>query len=96
LKKGDGARDLSGRVYSTPCSIAITASTRPAVNAPTNMIGSGFTGVTELAGSKIHPHQDPRYFLNQPIVAGQAARAAVMFAPFIPLCCRRKPCPAPG
>ena len=30
--------------------------------------------------------QDPRYFLNQEIVAGQAACVAVMFAPFIPVC----------
>ena len=40
--------------------------------------------------------QDPRYFLNQAMVAGQAAFAAAMLAPSIPVCCRRKPCPAPG
>ena len=36
------------------------------------------------------------YFLNQATVAGHAARVAAMFAPSIPVCCLKKPCPAPG
>ena len=41
LKKGEGARVRLGRVYSTPCSIAITASTRLAMKAMRKTIDSG-------------------------------------------------------
>src|ERR1700741_3089498 len=54
LKNGEGARDLLGRVCSTPCSIAITASTSPAIKAMRNIIGRIVTRSIERLGSENH------------------------------------------
>jgi len=92
LKNGDGARVRLRRRCSTPCSIAKTASNKPAMKAATNRIASVLIRKLPCGLRR----QESRYFRNHAIVAGQAAVAAAMFAPFMPVCWRKKPWPAPG